>query len=521
MDQRKKSALLGMLLLLMPLCVGTGIAVGDEPIGSKGGSGSGTAEKQEMPSPSVEADRTAIGTGEVTPAQKSPRTASEAAIPQAAAGSGDAQLNAVEEVSDVGGQPKSQTSAALQEPGGSQKDVKQQTGTGVEPVPFSREDAFGGDVGEVPLPPAKTDPAPVAIEPDFVRALTGIDAGRNDSNPVWSPSGTMIAFERSIGDNREIVVARSDGSIIQKIQCRPADDGSEMEFFMPGIVEETSYNSGISWSPDESRLVFMSNGGSGNYDLYLLPALGKETTIRLTKNTEKDSHPHWSPVDGRLAFVSGRSGKAEIYLMDLVSRQVSVLTNGAKTYLYPQWSPDGRRLSLMYGSNENHDIYLIEDLQQPSQSLKALTTWQYDDLRPVWSPDGSKIAFYSNYNPASDPKVWSIVVVAADGSDPTAGEELAARVVARNVVPDVERGPAWMPDSRRIAFVRNDPKSYNPIFIAHIDNGTEMALRTETKMNHDVVCSKTGILAFRSQTDQWDHIYVARLKEEVARREPQ
>ena len=45
---------------------------------------------------------------------------------------------------------------------------------------------------------------------------------------------------------------------------------------VPGIIEETSYNAGLSWSPDEKRLVFMSNGGSGNYDLYLLPVLGQE-----------------------------------------------------------------------------------------------------------------------------------------------------------------------------------------------------------------------------------------------------
>jgi Tol biopolymer transport system component len=388
-------------------------------------------------------------------------------------------------------------------------------------VPQSAEGPAEGDVDETVAAPTETAPPPEPIEPDFVRALTGIAAGRNDSNPVWSPSGEMIAFERSIGDNREIIVARNDGAIIQRIQCRPTEDKDEMEFFMPGIVEETSYNAGISWSPDENRLVFMSNGGSGNYDLYLLPVLGKEKTVRLTNNTEKDSHPHWSPIDERLAFVSGRTGKAEVYLMDLASRQVSVVTNGTKTYLYPQWSPDGSRLALMYGSNENHDIYLIEDLQNPTKTMKPLTSWEYDDLRPAWSPDGSKLAFYSNYNPAGDPKIWSIIVVPADGSGPTDGEQLAARVVAYNVVPDVERGPAWMPDNRRIVFVRNDPKAYNPIFITNIDEPSEIPLRTETKMNHDVVCSKTGILAFRSQTEQWDHIYIAKLKEEVANREPQ
>ena len=371
---------------------------------------------------------------------------------------------------------------------------------------------------------AGVEPAPLAenrIEPLFVKALNPIRTGSNDSNPVWSPSGELIAFERSLGDKREIIVCRKDGVLVQKIYCRSTDGDGEMDFLFPGIVDDISYNSGLSWSPDESQLVFMSNGGSGNYDLYLIPNLGQEETIRLTQNNQKDSHPHWNPQGHRLVFVSGRSGKAEVYLMDLKTRQLTVLTTGAKTYLYPMWSPDGRKIAMIYGSNENHDIVVIEDVDRPFKSLKTLTRWEYDDLRPVWSPDGTKIAFYSNYNRQNDPKVWSIIVIAANGSDPAEGDGLAARVVARNVIPDIERGPAWMPDSQRIAYVKNDEQAYHPIYITRIDGSADHPVDTDTRMNHDVVCSTDGTLAFRAQTEQWDHIYITRLKEEISKREPQ
>ncbi|UCH20839.1 MAG: PD40 domain-containing protein [Deltaproteobacteria bacterium] len=351
------------------------------------------------------------------------------------------------------------------------------------------------------------------VEPLYVEAFTDITPGHNDSNPIWSPSGQMMAFERSIGDKREIIIARADGAVVQKIYCRLSNGDDDMQFFLPGIIDDVSYNSGLSWSPVESSLVFMSNGGSGNYDLYLLPALGDESTIRLTEHTEKDSHPHWSPVDNRLVFVSGRTGSAEIYLMDLDTREVTKLTQGHKTYLYPQWSPNGKKVLMIYGSNENHDVYLIEDINRPAETLKALTNWRYDDLRPVWSPDGTKIAFYSNYNPEGNPKLWSIVVINAEGSNPTEDEKLAEKIVAVNVVPDVERGPAWMSDSKRIVYVKDDQKSYNPIYIVDIEEKTNFPIRTGTKMNHDVVCSSNGIIAFRAQVEQWDHIYIAKLKE--------
>ena len=355
------------------------------------------------------------------------------------------------------------------------------------------------------------DQRPAAIEPLYVRPLTPIEAGRNDSNPVWSRSGALIAFERSRGEKKEIVVARSDGTIVHSIYHQLSEERRETPFFFPGVFEEVSYNAGIAWSPAGDRLVFMSNGGEGNYDLYLRGFDGK--TTRLTNHKEKDGHAHWSPAANRLVFVSGRTGKGDLYLLDLATRAVTRLTRGERSYLYPQWSPDGKKIVMMYGSNENHDVYLIMDSQKPGEAPRALTTWAHEDLRPVWSPDGQKIAFYSNYNTAGGPQVWSILVIAADGSDPVEGEGLAAKVVATDVVPDVERGPAWMPDSARIVYVRNDRQEYNPIYVADLARKTNRLLTTGTRMNHDVASSAEGVIAFRAQVAQWDQIYLAALKD--------
>jgi Tol biopolymer transport system component len=389
--------------------------------------------------------------------------------------------------------------------------------TGGEPVPGAIESSVTGKES----PPAKELPEGVtvereaeregarAVEPLWIRELIGIEPGHNDSNPVWSPSGELIAFERSIGDKKEIIIASQVGVIVQKIYLQLADN-DEKQFFLPDTFEEVSYNSGISWSPGGERFVVMSNGGAGNYDIYL-GAVGSEGTQRLTDHTAKDGLAHWSPVDDHLVFVSGRTGHGDIYLMDLTTRALRRLTQGDKAYLYPQWSPDGQRIVMIYGSNENHDIYLIGDVKDPLGTLKPLTTWPYDDLRPVWSPDGTKIAFYTNYNVENDPKVWSLVVIAADGSDSTEGEGLAMKIVAMDIIPDVEQGPAWMPDSNTIVYVKNDRQAYNPIYIVDIEKKAHFLVRTGAKMNHDVTCSVDGMIAFRAQVEQWDHIHVTRV----------
>src|SRR5437588_820181 len=260
----------------------------------------------------------------------------------------------------------------------------------------------------VALPAAAEEQAgagePAGIEPELVRPLVPIAGGRNDSNPVWSPVGDMLAFERSRGDSREIVIVRFNGEIVQTIYHQSSAVQGQRQFFFPGVVEPTSYNSGISWAPDGTRFVFMSNGGEGNYDLYLREPDGRIT--RITSDKEKDGHGHWSPAHDRIAFISGRSGKGDVYSLDLATKTTTRLTLGDQPYLYPQWSPD------------------------------------------------------------------------------------------------VEHGPAWVPDNRRIAYVRDERRAYNPIYIGDVDSRTSTLVRTGTKMNHDVTCSPSGLIAFRAQVDQ-------------------
>lgn len=378
---------------------------------------------------------------------------------------------------------------------------------------------------------------PGELAPDSVRALLSQGGdGSNDASPVWASSGALLAFERAEESRREIVVVRPDGTPVRTVYYQASEEDDGLGALLPGLGLSVSYNSGLAWAPRGERFVFMSNAGEGNYDLYLGNLQGK-TSQRLTDSPQKDGQPDWSPTDNTVAFVSGRDGGAHLYLLDADSRRVASASLGDKAYLYPRWSPDGKRIAAIYGANENHDIVLLEgDLRAllrpkpvvaeaaaktppavpakpapPPVTQRALTTWRHDDLSPSWSPDGKRIAFYTNQNDDNDPKVWAIAVVDASGTTPGAGAELAAQVVARHVIPDVHMGPAWLPDNRRIAYVRNDRQDYSPIYLVDVDSRQQWRLLTGTNINHDLAVSSQGMLAFRAQVDQWDRIFLAKL----------
>jgi Tol biopolymer transport system component len=124
-----------------------------------------------------------------------------------------------------------------------------------------------------------------------------------DSNPVWSPDGRRIAFER----NWQVSVMNADGSGQRR------------------LTRNGGRNFAPAWSPDGQRIAFERRLGKGRqsgrchacresltYEVHVMNADGSEQQ-RLTPRGAK---PGWSPDGRTIAFVSKRDGNAEIYVMN-------------------------------------------------------------------------------------------------------------------------------------------------------------------------------------------------------------
>ncbi len=67
----------------------------------------------------------------------------------------------------------------------------------------------------------------------------------------------------------------------------------------------------------------------------------------LTDNPFSDAYPAWSPDGTRIAFVSDRDGKPNIYVMDADGKNQKRLTNNDTMNYWPAWSPDSKKIAFL------------------------------------------------------------------------------------------------------------------------------------------------------------------------------
>ncbi|HFD31870.1 MAG TPA: hypothetical protein ENJ28_04035 [Gammaproteobacteria bacterium] len=335
------------------------------------------------------------------------------------------------------------------------------------------------------------------ITPSFIKIITNPYEQYNDVNPGWSPLGTYISFERYDMHSHNIVLSDLEGNVLKNVlaQGKPL---SEMDLLFSEEEQVISYNTGISWSKNEKQYVFVSSGKSNNFDLFL-GKIDSDKTRRLTFHPLKDNQAQWSPSNDDILFISAREENAGLYLINAVSGKVKRLLDHKYDALYPVWSPDGKRVAVMIGQNSTYQIYVINDIAQPELSLQKISGKYIHNIRPSWSPDGSKLSYFS----FEYPNRWDINIVDLVNENPV---EIT---IASDVIQNSSRGPTWLPDSTSIAYIKNETDRYNPIYIVDTSVNQHKLFLTNTKMNLDLSCSPTGILAFQSQDRQWSRIYIA------------
>ena len=227
--------------------------------------------------------------------------------------------------------------------------------------------------------------------------------------------GSRIVFSHLEFDNYEIYVMDADGGNRENLSNHPVDDKDP------------------DWSPDGTKIAFVSDRNDGEYQIYVMDADGTNQ-VRLTDGPRRKRYPDWSPDGGKIAFAV-HDGISHIEVMDADGHNRVALENDASG---PSWSPDGGKIAFVSIRDGGLEIYVIG---ADGQGLERLTHGFLGGFSPSFSPGGDWIAYYASHEGFSN-----IFVVGADGE--------TRKRVTRNQ--EDHYHPAWSPDGQTIAYASSD-----------------------------------------------------------------
>jgi TolB protein len=213
--------------------------------------------------------------------------------------------------------------------------------------------------------------------------------------PRWSPDSTRIAF----------TCYGPAGGVSSMQICFYSMESGKMITFM----RYKGTNSSPAWSPDGSKIMFMSSM-HGDPELFLVDVTGGNLR-RITYSAGVDTSPAWNPKTGqRIAFVSDRGGVPQVYLMNADGSSVDKLELPDMGYVIdPAWSPNGQLLSFSWRRPDgNYDLYVMDIA---TRQLVELTRDSGRNERPSWAPDGRHIVFESTRTGTR--QIWTML---ADGT---------------------------------------------------------------------------------------------------------
>lgn len=335
--------------------------------------------------------------------------------------------------------------------------------------PFMGDDSSGGIVWPDVSPDgtrivfaAVQGNGPLVSEGLFVSGIDGEGLAQltegDDQYPRWSPDGSQIAY--TCGAGHDVCLIGAEGGEPSNL-----------------TADSARIDMAPAWTPD-GQIVFMSArdlAATGRVsEIYIMEGDGSNPTRLTNDKTAYNAFPAVSPDGARIVYESDRdvSGGSELYLMDIDGQNPIRLTNDPAWNQNPVWSLDGTRIMFAanYGDG-NLDLYLINDdgtnrfriTTHPAEDggLRLGHTWlpvelAVDDFEPETPlegvappalPEGAFEAINAVIFTASDENCDTcmesgIYTVEGDGSN-------------LQKLPIDGLYPAWSPDFRRFAFVRD------------------------------------------------------------------
>jgi len=264
-------------------------------------------------------------------------------------------------------------------------------------------------------------------------------------------------------------------------------------------------------SPDGKRIVYVRTSADISSDrrvsnLWIVNFDGTDHRP-LTTGTYGDSSPRWSPDGTRLAFVSDRDGKSQLYVRWMDSGQIAKLTDLENSPAGISWSPDGKQI--VFTSLVSAALPKLATLPAAPEGAKwADAPKVYEDLIYRFNGPGYLKPGYSQ-----------IFVVSADGGAPR--QLTTGKFPHGPGVGDFGGSYAvWAPDGKSLIVAMNGTADYEyeplhtELFDLNVADGSLKQLTHRSGPNNSPDVSPDGkLIAYtgfddRYQGHQTTYLYI-------------
>jgi len=345
-----------------------------------------------------------------------------------------------------------------------------------------------------------------------------------DLYPSWSPDGTEIAFSR-VDPNTH---CEPGDALSSALSCPTSiyvmgSDGSNLH----QLTSADRHDSQPVWSPDGSRIAFTGAGGPAysRSAVFVVNADGSDVRQVSSASGGSDFSPSWSPNGTQLAFASIRYEDWSISVVGADGSEEHQLVGHQGTYVEdPAWSPDGTAIAFVgdpgLAGAQGIDPAL---LAVPSVGGKVRLIAQapsYGVADIAWQPlpagssataapaPQSLVAFSAQLHGSTTG--LAIAVMRADG---TGFRRLTGLPADLEADPQIARysyasdgSPSFSPDGRTIAFVRAYAEGIDSICMIDID-GSNFRVVIRDAHAGEIAWSPDGrTIAFYSEQDGGIHL---------------
>jgi len=212
---------------------------------------------------------------------------------------------------------------------------------------------------------------------------------------------------------------------------------------------------------------------SGLPQIYLVDLI-KKNVVQITNMSEGACQPSWAPGGGKLVFISPCSGmeeiyfKASLYIVDADGSNLTPVSTVPGGDFDPAWSPNGNAIAFTSLRSGQMEIFIL-DLMDQSETQITRGAPNVESRQPVWSQDGSQIVYT-----VKRLGVYQIWLMFADGSD--------QKQIVRSGTSFSDYLPTWSYDGKLILFNQRCVNTYCPPYlmsISGVDRSKDLGTRLQ------------------------------------------